>query len=280
MKTTVIGAATGSGLREFLQRELARRCADNPQYSLRAFARSLGVDHSTLSQILRGKRPLTAETIRSLAAALGLSADEAERFVAYEARIGDAAAADRHVRQLQAEAMETIAQWHHFAILELVRLESFRPDSRWIAQVLDISVDEVNLALTRLLHLGLLRMADERTWVDSSDVALAQTSRLPAGFAQEIAARMARLVKSTGADRVVSSSTLAVDRRRLPMIAKYLERVRAELAELLQPDGGNFDDVFRLDIFVYPLTLLNEEFDDGSSRDAVSDPGQEPRPGG
>ena len=72
MKTTAIGVRKNAGFREFLQRKLAQSCANNPQYSLRAFAKSLGTDHSTLSQILRGKRRLTAETIRALARQLKL----------------------------------------------------------------------------------------------------------------------------------------------------------------------------------------------------------------
>src|ERR1700722_13528593 len=38
--------------RKFLQQELARRCAKNPGYSLRAFATSLQINPSTLSHIL------------------------------------------------------------------------------------------------------------------------------------------------------------------------------------------------------------------------------------
>ena len=52
---------------------------------------------------------------------------------------------------------------YHFAILELTRLSEFRADSRWIARVLDISVDEVNVALQRLIRLDLLDMAVDRS---------------------------------------------------------------------------------------------------------------------
>jgi hypothetical protein len=48
--------------------------------------------------------------------------------------------------------------WYHFAILELTRLQDFQPDSRWIARVLGLNPDEVNIALARLMRLGLLEM--------------------------------------------------------------------------------------------------------------------------
>jgi len=48
--------------RDILTQELRRRKAVNHRYSLRAFARSLQMDPSTLSKILRGKRELSMST--------------------------------------------------------------------------------------------------------------------------------------------------------------------------------------------------------------------------
>ena len=64
-----------------LRAELTHRCARNPSYSLRAFARTLDVDHATLSQILRGRRALTRETIVQLGQRLGLDPARLEAFV-------------------------------------------------------------------------------------------------------------------------------------------------------------------------------------------------------
>ncbi len=61
-----------TSFRLFLQSELARRCARNSQYSLRAFAVHVNVDHSTLSQWLRGRRPMTRRSIETLGETLGI----------------------------------------------------------------------------------------------------------------------------------------------------------------------------------------------------------------
>lgn len=58
--------------REVLQEELIRRRARNPRYSLRAFARALALDHSSLSQLLRGRRRVTTRAIRRIGAILRL----------------------------------------------------------------------------------------------------------------------------------------------------------------------------------------------------------------
>ena len=52
----------------------------------------------------------------------------------------------RELRQLSRDAALSLAEWHHHAILELTRLTSFKPDVRWISRVLDVPVDDVNVA--------------------------------------------------------------------------------------------------------------------------------------
>lgn len=145
-----------------LQSELARRCAGNPQYSLRAFALHLGIDHSTLSQLLRGKRRLTAAAIHTLGSKLKLDPDEVESYLAHDRRWPVADPSADEATRLTRDAAEMIADWYHYAILELTRLDSFRADSSWVARVLGISTDEVNIALVRLCHLGLLAMEGDR----------------------------------------------------------------------------------------------------------------------
>src|SRR5437868_10916749 len=67
--------------RTFLEQELTRRSSANPNYSLRAFARDLGVDSSFLSKLLNGKRSMTARTIYTLAPRLALSEEQIQGFV-------------------------------------------------------------------------------------------------------------------------------------------------------------------------------------------------------
>ena len=123
--------------REILQDELRRRCARNPRYSLRAFARSLGRDHSSLSQLLRGRRRITTRVIRRIGMLLRLPLHEIELYCAEE---------------------------NDVALARIVGTDLFRADSRRLASVLGISIDEVNVSLQRLLRLGALRMTAADRW--------------------------------------------------------------------------------------------------------------------
>ena len=58
--------------------------------------------------------------------------------------------------------MALLSDGVHRAILEMTSMEGFIPDTRWIARALDLTFDEVNMALSRLTRLGLLEMAAAR----------------------------------------------------------------------------------------------------------------------
>jgi len=129
-------------MRSLLQLEFDRRRTKNPRYSLRAFAYALGTHHSTLSQMLRARRRLTARTIRRFGQRLGLSAPEIRAACVAE---------------------------HCAAIRRLVSDPRFRADSRWIAVMTGISLDDVNVALHWLLYTRELIMSGPQTWTLSEN---------------------------------------------------------------------------------------------------------------
>jgi plasmid maintenance system antidote protein VapI len=111
MPTHVLTSAPPSAPQTFgacLQAELAARCERNSRYSLRAFANFLAVDHATLSQLLRGKRNMTAPTIRRLGERIGLTQDQIAHYLA---RGPDLV---RRVQQAcdETELLSVVGHWH------------------------------------------------------------------------------------------------------------------------------------------------------------------------
>jgi transcriptional regulator with XRE-family HTH domain len=154
--------------RERLNSEFAARRQNNPRYSLRGFAAFLETDHSTLSQVLKGRRRAPVKQIRAWCRRLGISPEEVTVYLAAE-HVPDAATAERQaqLRHWTAEAMAIVSGRAHWEIVRLSRAAEFRPDCRWIAEQAGVTVDEVNLALTRLLRLGLM----DGKWKDRTGVA-------------------------------------------------------------------------------------------------------------
>lgn len=277
---TVVRPTHASSFRLLLQSELGRRCASNPQYSLRAFAKYLGLDHATLSQLLRGKRRMTAKMIVKIGTRLGLPEDKLKAYVRYEESACSPALPSvnlREIQQMAHDAAAIISEWYHYAILELTRLQEFKPDSRWIARVLGLTPDEVNIAVARLNHLGLLRMVSRKCWIDTSG----DTMTSLADFTQVSIDRLAKQARGlmlnaleTGdsAACLHNSTTLALQRARLPLVHERIVRFQQELTAFLNQDAAH-DDIFQLEISLFPLTNLNQakETEHGTTSDAVAD---------
>ena len=167
--------------------EFSARRAVNGRYSLRAFAGLLGVDHATLSQVLRGKRQMPAEHIGSWARKLKLSPEETAVYTAV-ARIADeqARAASEALRQWAAEMKALLGQPVHAELLRLTRTKGFKSDSRSAAQTIGVSIDDVNIALSRMLRLGLMEVDAAGVWKD--ETGLAQIT--PQSFRKYVAERV------------------------------------------------------------------------------------------
>ncbi|NOT08574.1 MAG: TIGR02147 family protein [Gemmatimonadales bacterium] len=251
MKTTLEGSlrerSTLPSFRRLLQVELGRRCARNPRYSLRAFANFLGVDHATLSQLLRGKRRLTDRTIRKLGVRLGFDGPAIDGFVANEIQgAGSELLETRLAEQnrLSVDLTRLVNDWEHFALLELLRLDGFRPDIRWIARVLDLTPDEVTLVVDRLVRLGLLVMESRTRWIDTMGDAV---TRLPA---------LAKEAMRPPGEFATSRTTIAASRARVPGAVQRIDRFRRELAEYLKGEGPR-DELFELEIHFNSLTTTH-----------------------
>ena len=245
--------------RRVLQEELALRCARNPRYSLRAFARYLDLDHSTLSQLLRGRRRFTARTIERMGKRLSLAPEMITQFVELE-RTPPEPWTSRELRQLSRDAAASLAEWHHHAILELTRLTSFKPDVRWISRVLDVPVDDVNVAITRLARLGLLDMRSPTMWVDAVGNAEARLDSFSARAAEALANRARALAGTVGSQPAhYSTTTVAVTKKTSRQVAERVERFRREVAELLQHDEGDRAQVYCLELAFFPVADLTTE---------------------
>ena len=237
-----------------LQNELVRRCRKHPRYSLRAFARFLRVDHSSLSQILRGKRRLSPKLLQQFGERLGLTPAELARYQG----VSNETVPVPDPRELTHDAFQVISDWYHYAIFELVTLKEFEPDSKWIARVLGLSVSEVNIAVERLFRLGLLKRDQTGKWLQGSELITTTGSPFSTIAFRRLQAQVLQMaldaLELVGMEwRDQSSVTMAIDSRRLPEVKERIKRFRRSLCATLQQDRER-DAVYQLGISFYPLT--------------------------
>ncbi len=157
--------------RNRLKDEFNERCHRNRRYSLRAFARDIDLLPSRLSDIFQGKQGLSAEMAQKICTHLNWSEKEKRLFIVSvesqhaRSQIRRTAAlaelkeieSQANIKVIDADLFAIIAQWHHFAILELFATDDFQPSPSWIASRLDLNPIEVERALSRLERVGLLK---------------------------------------------------------------------------------------------------------------------------
>jgi transcriptional regulator with XRE-family HTH domain len=264
--TTATRISPHSTFRLYLQAELARRCSNNPQYSLRSFALQLKIDHSTLSQILRGKRLVSDRMIAKLGARLALDLSTIDALILREKlRSAEARSSQGEIRQLAHDTVSLISNIYHYTILELIRLPEFKADSRWIARVLNLTVDEVNLALARLIRLGLLEMVAVDKWVDKSGTEVTTLEDFSHAAIQHLAQQV-RNISSIAVSqgrltlRERHATTIAIRRERLEQAREVIAKLEQELIECLATSDEH-DDVYQLEIRLYPATDLKNQED-------------------
>lgn len=234
----------------------------NANFSLRAFARQLGVDHSSLSQAMRNKRKLSRSTIETICRRWGID-DESTRLFARTMKStteGKANVESLNSRRLDPDTFQLISAWQHLALLELIRLDNFKTDSRWIAATLGITVDEVNTTIQRLLRTKLLNMVSSARWQDRSGDTEFHTLSLNSAAGNEIDRSHHELAiqcleRRPRADRHHRQLTFAIDSTRLPRLRVIIDEFIRDIA-LISREKGRKDEVYTVGVALFPVTTL------------------------
>lgn len=245
-------------MRTAIQRTFIDRCRKNSSYSLRAYAKYLDVDQSHLSKILRGQRSFSKDFAKSIAPKLGITTTEVKKIFSEgtKARPGFLALTD--------DELELIGEWHHFAILELVKLEGFEFTEKNVAYRLMIHIEEVRSSIARLQRLGFLQvnkgsvklLAPNTTWTNTKETSAARKK-----YQRALIEKSLDAIDHIPFERRENGSlTVAINPERMPEFKKKLEEIRQELSEFFQADGEkNLSEVYQYTFAFFPLTKENEK---------------------
>ena len=245
-----------SDFRSFLQAELVRRTKANPRFSLRAFARVLGVQSGFLSKLLLGQRRVTPATVRRFGGKLGLTLREIEAFERTCA--SESADEDLDFRQIAYDHFQTVADWYHFAILELARIEGFQPTVKGISRSLGISQAEARSAIERLQRLKYISIAESGEWtVEESHTTTLGSEETAAALRlmqrQILEKAIVALEEVAISRRDQSTMTMAADSSRLPEAKERIKKFRRQLCAFLE-GGEKLDSVYMLSMSLFPVT--------------------------
>ncbi|MEQ1876042.1 MAG: TIGR02147 family protein [Bdellovibrionia bacterium] len=239
---------------EHLRTELGKRCRKNPNYSLRAFARALKIDSSSLSAILNEKRRVSPKIAKKLLDELGVDQGMKQKIISSMVGLEDAAPPAPEFVELEMEKMRVIADWEHFAILALLETDECKHSVTWIANKLDIGTGTVLEALNRLEKTGLLKKENGKWLTTGASLSTATDVPEPAlrrHHQQYIEKALFSLENHSVEERDITGITMAVDPRRLPEAKKMIRLFRRQLCKFLE--GGTQDRVYRINLQLFPI---------------------------
>ena len=250
-----------------IKENLSHRQRLNPHYSLRAYARDLGIHSSTLSQILKGKRQLPVKNSVEIVKILGLGPKERTLFLESlhktKTNLDDIKIdSDDDRFMLDESYFKAIAEWEHYAIISLFDIEHFDPTVDEISTRLGITENRTDVVLNNLLTCGLIKHDKDgklikahpkiRTTEDVSSTALKlshlETLEMGKNKLEEVEVEL----------RDFSSMTIAMDVEKISEVKTIIREFRQKVLALIK--DGKKTDVFQLAIQLYPLTKnLNKQ---------------------
>ena len=252
--------------RAIIRKEFDKRRQNNPKYSLRAFARDFKVSPSFLSEVLSEKARFSKEQGLHWATMNRLTASEivffGELVDLCDGRtdaIRNAAKmrlnrlrVDSDVEKLRIDSFRLISDWHHFAIIEALKLPDAEHTPDWLAAHFGVSKGIVTDSLRRLERLKFLERAADGRYTILKPRSI--TGGVPSEFIRHFHASI--LEKATAAifsqpvdARDLSATIIAFDSALMPKYRELIDEFRKKVIDLA--NSSPTKDV------VYSLSLIH-----------------------
>lgn len=234
---------------DLLTEEFERRKQLNTSYSMRAYARDLGMSAPRLSQVMSKKTGISVEAAEALAQKLKLQDDKKKWFCHsvgalharstkekndFKEKILEYKEEAKRFSELHLEYFKVIADWFHFAILELTYLQDFQNDYDWMAAKLGITSAEVQCAVERMKALDLIK--EENGKLIDSFKFLATPSDVPSIALRKYNTQLMKkaieaLHEQDVSQREVSSNIFSIDKEMIPAFKDKIRSFRRELEQ-------------------------------------------------
>ncbi len=255
--------------REVLKTELLRRKTERPSYSMRAFARDIGITPPRLSEVLRGNEGISEKTAENIAVKLKLKPRQKRYWMSMVQKESSRSEILRRVAEkeflkiksenqdvrLSEEEFSLISDWWMGAVLEVVTLSDFKPEVDWISSRCGMPVGQVNLAIERLTRLGLLEIQGQEWRVRPEAFAIGSdvpNSAIRKFHRQVIEKSLFSLLHENPQCREFNSVVLAVDVTRL---AEFKTRLRDFFNDFVSAaDSAEKNELYGLSVQFFPIS--------------------------
>jgi uncharacterized protein (TIGR02147 family) len=252
---------------EFIQNRLRQALVEaksrNPQISIRAFAKRIGLPAGTVSLFLLGKRNLSRVTALKFADALHFDPIERQQLCdAFKVKKTGGRRAQKSLQpealRLSADRFHVLKDWYYFALLNLICIPGENHGSFALSARLGLPELLVKEAIERLKRLNLIRR--EGDWLIRCYRNLkldddAQQLTLLYSHHQNLELARQALTEIKADQRDFSSLTVPLDSSRLSEIkAKVRDFYQNLIEEYAVNPSTPVDEVFQIQVQTFPLT--------------------------
>lgn len=242
---------------QILKEEFKLRQKRNANYSLRAFARDLGIGLGSLSEVFNEKRNLSKKNFEKAILKMLLSEEQKNslRQSTFKNRDPHPPIDSNPPLLLDENTFRFIADWHYLAILNLAKIKNNSSKAKWVAERLGISQSLAQESLKRLVKMGLLDRADGK--LIRSSRALTTTRDIPSMALRSHHLGNLKLAEKALFEepierREFGSITMPANLEMMEKAKEILLKTRIKIGNLL--DQGDTSEVYTLSFQLFPLT--------------------------
>lgn len=256
--------------RRRLNEEFQKRQVKNPSFSLRAFAHFLKIDPSSLQKIMWGKRPLGAKVIQGMGKRLGISESNIEVYVRSHKerrKTGTSLANDRRragYKVLTKPFSSLVARWETYAILELSSLPAFDFTAGSVARAIGTTEAQAAQLIEDLENLEWIKKDAGGKY--HSQIASSTTDPLDPEMQSARHLLMKSILEKSldsylnipSAHTIHYARTLRFDRQLMGQVMAKIRSLFDDLESFIETESQGLNDVYQLQLGLYPLTRFFE----------------------
>lgn len=261
--------------RIFLKTALEERCKRNTRYSLRSFARQLGMSPSHLSRVMSGNSDLSSQSAIRIAQELKLKDNDMELFLDLVnlSSANDSSAiqilqnrihskSKKVSRQkLKIEQFALLSEWFCLPIYALSQMSSFRGNLNWIARRLGLTAAEVRSALERLAFFGFIKISDKNKISFAGSGSLETWDDIPSQaikihHEQMMKKAILELKKQPVGQREFQGLQLSFDTRHTKAAKEMIREFIDKFESKFKDQSGN--ELYQLNLQFFSLTQKSE----------------------
>ncbi|MDH4467201.1 MAG: TIGR02147 family protein [Bacteriovoracaceae bacterium] len=249
----------------FLKEKWNEIRSKNRSYSLRSFARRLGVSSSALSEFFNGKRSFSRELSLKISKNLSLGPQEISEI---ESKFSQEDAAKsikihpsfRQELELQSHQYEIARDPIYYSLLCLMETHNFQSSTKWMAKRLNVSETKIKKSLQILLAFELAEKKNgkyfptQKSLQTTEDIANASLKRR---HEENLEAAKDSLYQRSIEERDFCFMTMAIDKAKLPLAKQMIREFRNQLSAFLE--SGEKNEVYEMCIQLFPKTTAIQE---------------------